>query len=370
VDGRDLAAGMIRLAATVSALALPLPSHATLVSDRAHFQQLAEQGLAKTQQVWYDQKLGWYRDRYLHPDVATLWSSYPVLELSAAIAIADPTRANEDFVDQTFLQAEKFWDRTIDGTGGVSWQFDLQGTGVAYYDDAGWWALSYLDAYRATGRTRWLWDAGRALAYIDRYGWDAAGGGTWWDGGHSHKTSEPLAAAAVVASTLYRIQHRPYYLQLATKYISWADAHTRNASQGNLYGRSATDGTVMDYVEGMMIDAHVQLCLATKQQSWCDQAEQLASASVQQFPILADWAPETDVVYLRSMLDLYAEDGNPTWYALVYDNAERAAAHAEGSVPDMWSYAWDGGYADSEALFTQGATLELFGWMAAARPPS
>jgi Glycosyl hydrolase family 76 len=363
---------MTRLLATiVSAIALPLPSHAQLVADRANFQNLAEQGLAKTQQVWFDEKLGWYRDRYAHPQpVATLWSSFPLLETVAAIAIADPTDANKTRVDSTFKQAEAFWDPTINGTGGVSWQYGLRGTGIGYFDDAGWWALSYLDAYRATGKTRWLWDAGRALAYIDRWGWDPVAGGTWWDGGHNHKTSEPLAAAAEVAATLYRIQHKAYYLKLATKYISWADAETRVASRGGLYGRSATDPTVMDYVEGMMVAAHVELCKATKKQSWCDQAEALAQASIQQFPILADWAPETDVVYLRAMLDLYGEDGDSTWYALVYDNAVRAAANAAGSVPDMWSHRWDGMYADSEALFTQTATLELFAWLAATEPPA
>jgi uncharacterized protein YyaL (SSP411 family) len=358
------------LAALVSAITLPLPSHAQLVSDRAHFQQIAEQGLVKTQQVWYDDNLGWYRDRYLHAQpVATLWSSFPVLETVAAVAIADPSAANIARANATFKKAEAFWDPTLDGTGGPSWQYGLRGTGVGYFDDAGWWALSYLDAFRATGNARWLWDAGRALTYIDRYGWDPANGGTWWDGGHSHKTSEPLAAAAEVAATLYRIQHRPYYLKLATKYIAWADAHTRVAARGNLYGRSATDDTIMDYVEGMMVAAHAELCRATNQQSWCQQAEQLASASLEQFPILADWSPETDVVYLRAMLDLYAEDGDPTWYALAYGNAVRAAQYAAGGIPDMWSYAWDGTYADSEALFTQAATLELFAWVAAVAPP-
>ena len=43
-------------------------------------------------------------------------------------------------------------------------------------------------------------------------------------------------------------------------------------------------------------------CAATKQKSWCDQAEAIAEASLQRFPLLADWTPETDVVYLRSLL--------------------------------------------------------------------
>ena len=90
----------------------------------------------------------------------------------------------------------------------------------------------------------------------------------------------------------------------------------------------------MDYVEGMMIDAHVQLCLATKQQSYCDQAESIAQASLNVFPELHPWMPEPDTIYLKGMLDLYAVDGNPTWYALAYANAhDREAERARRRRP-------------------------------------
>jgi uncharacterized protein YyaL (SSP411 family) len=348
------------------ALALPLPSHATLVADRASFGQLAEQGLVQTTKTFWNARASWYGDNWgPNPPVATLWSSYPVLELATANAIADPTPANKQTVDAIFKQAEAFWDPTINGTGGVSYLYGLRYTGNAYLDDAGWWGVSYLDAYRATGNTRWLWDAGRALAYIDRYGWDKVAGGMWWDTGQNYKTSEPLAAATLIAATLYRIQHKVYYLNLAKKYLVWAD--TKTLVHG-LYGRSATDATVMDYVEGMMISAHVELCAATKQQSWCDQAEDLAKASLAAFPLFATWAPETDVVYLRGLLDLYASDGNPDWYAVAYLNGQRAASNARDEN-GFWSRAWSGGYASQGSLLTQAGTLELFGWLAATPPP-
>jgi hypothetical protein len=358
---------VIRLALAVAAAVVPLPPHATLVADRAAFGTLAEQGLAQTNAGWWNAKAGWYAGRSnLDPPVASLWSSYPLLELVAAVAIANPTAANKQAVGTTFKRAEAFWDPTLEGTGGVSWLWGLRNTGNGFFDDAGWWGVSYLDAYRATGTKRWLWDAGRALTYIDRYGWDKAAGGMWWDGGHDHKTSEPLAAATLIAATLYRIQHRPYYLALAKKYIAWADGKT--LARGGLYGRNATDGTVMDYVEGMMIAAHVELCRATKQKSWCSRAEELAHASLDAFPLLADWAPETDVVYLRWLLDLYAQDRDPSWYAVVYANAKRAAANARDDH-GLWSLRWDGSWTQPALLYTQAATVELFGWLAATPPP-
>jgi uncharacterized protein YyaL (SSP411 family) len=358
------------LALALASISIPLPSHGTLVADRASFQQLAEQGVAQMQQGWWNAKKGWYDNR--SPDdgqVAAMWSSYPMMELLTAVAIADPTPANKALVNSTFMAGEKFWDPTIDGTGGIAWQWGLSPSGNAYFDDAGWWGVAYLDAYRATGNTRWLWDAGRVLAYIDHYGWDTKNGGMWWDTGHAYKTSEPLAAATQIAATLYRITHKKYYLDFATKYLAWADAKTLNPAQGNLYGRNATDGTTMDYVEGMMIDAHVQLCLATKQQSYCQRAESIAQASLNVFPQLHPWMPEPDTIYLKGMLDLYAVDGNPTWYALAYENATTAEQNARGA-DGRWTKDWWGYWADTGVLYAPAATLEMFAWMAATPPPA
>jgi Glycosyl hydrolase family 76 len=362
---------VLGLTAAAAAAADPpaLPPSAQLKADRAAFLRVAEEGIPETRKLWGDGKTRWYRGVLTgDPTLATTWTAFPLLEATSALAIARPTKANKQAVDEIALRAESFWDPTIVGGGGVSWRFGLRNTGNAYFDDTGWWGVSYLDAYRATGKKRWLWNAGRALAFIDREGWDRPGGGVWWNVAHSHKTSEPLAAGALIAATLYRYQRKPYFLKTAKRYIAWADAHTRNPRQDNLYGRSDVDGTVMDYVEGMFIGAHVELCRATKDKSWCAKARRIANGSLSQFPILADWAPETDVVYLRWLLDLYEVDGNKRWYAVVYANAARAIQSARDDK-GLWSLRWDGTWTAPGVLYTQAATLQLFAWMAAAPLP-
>jgi hypothetical protein len=368
-----LAAGLAAPAA-LAAEPPPLPAPSRLAADRPQFLGLAGDGLAQVQRLWWSPQLGWYKST---PNATgsrplpSLWYAFPLFEALAARAVADPSPANEAAVDTFARGAENYWDPTIaNGAGAFSWYYGLRGTGNAYFDDNGWFGIAYLDAYRATGNTRWLWDARRALTFIDRFGWDAAGGGgVWWDLLHRHKTSEPLAAGALIAATLYRIQGKRSDLEIAKRYIAWADAHTRNPRQGGLYGRSATDLTVMDYVEGMMIGADVQLCRATGIPSYCSRAEQLADASLEQFPVLADWAPETDVVYLRFLLDLYASDHDPRWYAVVYANAKEAQAHA-GTGDGLWPKRWDGGWTLPGAIYTQAATVELFAWLASVAPPA
>jgi uncharacterized protein YyaL (SSP411 family) len=348
----------------------PLPPATKVRADRATLLRVAEQGVAQTRKLWANPQHTWYRGLLNgDPTLATTWTAFPLLEATSAVAIAHPTPDNKRAVDTIAKQAENFWDPTIVGGGGVSWRWGLRDTGNAYFDDTGWWGVAYLDAYRATGKKRWLWDAGRALSFIDGQGWDrAGGGGVWWNVAHDHKTSEPLAAGALIAATLYRYQHKRYFLDTAKRYIAWADAHTTNPQQDNLYGRSATDLTVMDYVEGMFIGAQTELCRATKDKSWCARARRLADASLKQFPILADWAPETDVVYLRWLLDLYQQDRDSRWYAVVYANAMRALANAKDDK-GLWSRRWDGGSTLVGALYTQSATLQLMAWVAATTPP-
>jgi uncharacterized protein YyaL (SSP411 family) len=352
----------------------PLPARTQLIADRAQFLRLAEEGLATTKKLWWNEKLGWYDDRLEDTDrlpLATLWSIYPLFEATNAVAVAHPTKANKARANWFARQATKYWNAELKPVPGFGYYYTARGANWnAYMDDNGWWGLAYLDAYRATGNKTWLTWAARALRYMDVVGWDTkGGGGMWWDADQHKKTSEGLAAATLIAADLYRITHRKPYLALAKKYLAWANAKTVNRRQGNLYGRSDTDPTVMNYVEGMFVAAHAELCTATKMKAYCAKARKLANASLVQFPILADWAPETDVVYLRWMLDLYQRDKNARWYALVYANAKRAIANARDDQ-GLWSKRWDGDWTKPGLLRTQAGTLALLAWTATATPPT
>jgi uncharacterized protein YyaL (SSP411 family) len=366
-------AALLAPAAATAANPPALPSHRQVLADRATFLQLARQGLKQTRQLWWNADKGWYDDRLNDDDhlpLATLWSAYGLFEATNAVAIADPTAANKRAVTAFASYAEKYWDPNIGKTGAYVYYPTVTDAGWdAYMDDNAWWGLAFLDAYRATGNTRWVGDARRALAFMDRYGWDAKNGGMWWDVDQHKKTSEGLAGATLIAAKLYRITHQKSYLKLARKYLAWANAKTRNPKQHNLYGRSDTDGTVMNYVEGMFVAAHVNLCLGTGQKAYCRKAEQLANASLAEFPIDADWAPETDSIYLRWMLELYEYDHNPRWYRLVYHNAKLAVANARDNQ-GLWSLRWDGQWTKPGMLRTQGGTLCLLAWTAAVKPPA
>jgi uncharacterized protein YyaL (SSP411 family) len=358
-----------------SAATLPAPPAAsTAAREREVFLDLARAGLRKTQELWWNDKYGWYISRLGVEDVErplpALWYAFPMFEALAAVAIAEPSAVNKAAVNAFASRAVNYWDPTIaGGAGGFSWYFGLRETGNAYFDDNGWWGIAYVDAYRATGDEQWLAQAARALRFIDRFGWDTkGGGGVWWDMEHRHKTSEPLAAATLIAAELYRYTGEAAYLRMALKYLAWADAKTVNRRQSDLFGRSDTDATVMNYVEGMMIGAHAVLCRVLKRPPYCRKAERLAVASMRAFPLPYHWAPQTDAIYLRWTLSLWAVDRNIRWYRLADYWARRAVANARDSR-GLFTQRWDGDLAGRDQVVTHGGSLMLLAAVAAAPAP-
>jgi uncharacterized protein YyaL (SSP411 family) len=375
VPARAIVALAVCTASAVATLsAAPAASAApTTFGDRGAYLAAAEDGVARIRQEWWNPKLGWYDTYRSSPSIvplASAWDVYPLFEAVAAIALADPTDANRAAVSEFGIGAERYWNPDLQPLGGYGWYPDPQVTGqFAYFDDTGWLGIAFFDAYRATGDRRFLNDAIRAFRFIDIAGWaEDAGGGIWWNTGHEYKTAEPLAAGALLGAEIYQRTHVKWYLREAKKLIAWADTHSWN-SERRLYARSDVSDTVMNYVQGMMIGAHVTLCRATRNRTWCRRAEQLAEASAAAFPPEYHWAPETDVIYLRWLLDLYENVDDSRWYAVVDAKAQQALAHARDEN-GLFTKRWDGGYASQGRLLTVAATVSLFAWVAAVPPPS
>ncbi len=342
-------------------------------TTQAGYLALAESGLARTQRVFWNSGLGWYDQRLTraelaHP-LASLWSAFPLFEALDQVAIADPTTANLDAVKAFARGAERYFNPNLRPVGGYAYYPGTRNPREhTYFDDNGWWEVAFLDAYRATSDPRDLVDAERAFRFIAVSGWDRDGGGVWWETLHLHKTSEPLAAEIYVGFALYRLTGKATYLATAQKFLSWADRHSWNSSE-HLYSRSDTDGTVLDYVEGLMIGADLEACQLRDVKGPCVKAEALATASVQAFPRYADWTPAADVIYMRFLLDLYRADGNARWYRLVAANAQHAERLARSS-DGLYFKRWDGTTFPGRLLQPDAATLGLFALLGEVAPPA
>lgn len=347
-------------------------AHRAAPAGRAVYLQTAEQGLGRIDQVWWNPIAHWYTtypwtQRQGAGDLATLWDAAPVFETVDLVALADPTPANKAAATSFATGAERYWDPLAGRSGAYVYLPDKHKSMGAFFDDDGWWGLAFFDAYRATGNRRFLRDTLRAFDFIERDGW-APQGGVWWSLDHTRTTAEPLAAEALLGALLYQSTHQLAYLRVAERYIAWANHHIWNASRG-LYQRAPGDPTVMDYVEGMMIGADATLCGALHRTSFCRAGESLAHAAAVAFPPSYHWAPETDAIYLRWLLELYRANHDRQWYDLANARAQQALANARDSQ-GLFTKNWDGSFASNDRLLTDAGTLMLFAAIAAVPAPS
>jgi hypothetical protein len=345
---------------------------AAAVPPQGSYLGIAQAGVARAEHLWYDRKLGWYDalldDGERYP-LATIWDAVPLFETLAAIDIAAPTAAHRAALLRFAAGAERYFDRGLRPTPGYAPYPGDRGQVLTWFDDNGWWGLAFLDAYRATGVARYLRDAERAFAFIAAQGWDAHGGGLWWDTAHPYKAGEPLAAGSLLGALLYQRTHNRFYLTQVDKFISWAEAHF--LTELGLYARTESDPTPTPYIEGTLVEAQEVLC-QIGQQPACTRAQVLANACWQRFANRLTMGPQFDTIYLHWMLIYGSQTGDRRWLALAQEMAAQAQADAR-EANGLYLRAWEGTpitqhQALPNMLQTDTATLELFAWLAVNDP--
>ncbi|HEX6459477.1 MAG TPA: glycoside hydrolase family 76 protein [Thermoleophilaceae bacterium] len=362
----------------------PAPRGGKLAGDQEKYLQLAETGVRNINRYWFNSRTAWYNDRLAkgQDGRAPIWTTVHLFSALNGIAEAAPTAANkravEWFADNAYRQ---YWNpqaghipHTRRHIGGFnpSMRQSRGPRAHVFFDDNGWLGLAFLEAYQITRVRRYLNYADTAFQLIAQAGWaDGVGGGVWWDNRHVSRSSESIASGTALAALLYQTTHRRSYLQTARKFISWADSHIWDASNG-LYMRDPNSPILMGYVQSPFMLAFVSLCQTTKDDTLCDKAEQLGNDALTQFTGALHHGPQYDAVYLHWMLEVYAHDHNAAWYKLAVANAQRALANAQNKQ-GLFLKGWDGSRAPdapADAMKIDAATVSVFAWLAAAAPPS
>src|SRR5438477_9261111 len=447
-----ISGGRAALARTMAALCLlvvaalaPADRAAALSAQRVSFLSLAEQGATQARGAFKDARhglwnghrnvpLSWYderlRSRIKYP-LATIWGAVPLFESLAAIATANPSAANRRVLDvfaegshppssppgaraaaaahraraaaskplrgsgarahaasAVYYGAESYWDPAMHAF--APYPGD-RGRANTWFDDNSWWGIAFVDAYRALHKPRLLRVAQSAFDFVARRGWDASGGGLWWNTDHSpegQKSGEALAAGSLLGALLAQAWQQAAAsaspgarsameatstrdAETVEKFMSWGDAHF--ADLGGLYSRTQSDATPMPYVAGPEIEAKELLCLrAPSPNQYCAQASRLASVAYQRFAYRLNMGPQFDAIYLHWMLVYALQTGDARWapMALTFANDARANARVGSG---LYLRAWDGSdmsehQAEPNMLRTDAASVELFGWLAANGP--
>ena len=237
---RSSITAVITLLAIAIAGAAVLPTAASARSrSQAHYLAAANKGVKQVHK-WWSPRMHWYRAVLDQGRVASLWGIVPLFEALNGLQIAQPSNRHRRQLNRFARGAERYLNPNLQPVPGFGPKPGQHNPGkTTWFDDNGWWGLAFLDAYRATGNPRYLYDAEIAQRFISVSGWDTTAGrpgGIWWNTNHSFYAGESLAGGTLLSARLYALTHIQAYLDDALKFIAWGDVWLTDPATG-LYAR-------------------------------------------------------------------------------------------------------------------------------------
>jgi predicted alpha-1,6-mannanase (GH76 family) len=220
-----------------------------------------------------------------------------------------------------------------------------------YYDDDGWWALAWIDAYDLTGDARYLAMA-EAIFSSMTGGWDTAtcGGGEWWNTDRKYKNAIANELFLTVAAKLANRTTG----SASTTYLNWAQQEwTWFKASGMINSQSlVNDGLTStnpnactnngqktwSYNQGVILGGLVELYQADKDPTLLPQAEAIANAAMTYLVtpngVLTESVSGTDLpqfkgIFMRNLMALYS--------AVPSTQSAQYKTFAETNASSIWS---------------------------------
>lgn len=157
-----------------------------------------------------------------------------------------------------------------------------------YYDDEGWWALAWLDAFELTADEKFL-DMARIIFKDISKGWDAkCKGGIYWKKGLGYKSSISNELAMVLAVRLHqhcsKVVGGRSYEKWAIDIWGWINsshlANYQGQIQDGIRDDCSTSHNVWTYNQGVLLSGLVYLHKITSDDSYLAHAHSIASAAI------------------------------------------------------------------------------------------
>jgi predicted alpha-1,6-mannanase (GH76 family) len=238
-----------------------------------------------------------------------------------------------------------------------------------YYDDDGWWALAWIDAYDLTGNASYLTMAETIFTTITG-GWDTTtcGGGVWWNTSKRYKNAIPNELFLTIAAKLANRTSGSTsagYLLWARQEWTWFKAsgmiNAQNLVNDGLTSTNATacinnGGNTWTYNQGVILGGLVELYKADRDPTLLAKAEAIANAAIATLAtpsgILSEKsvsggdAPQFKGVFLRNLAALYAAAPKLQYKAFAAANANSILANDEspsGQFGAIWQGPFDSG---------------------------
>ena len=307
-----------------------------------------------TLQSWYVQASGTYQ-------TTAWWNDANIITVLADFSKASGSKAYVPVFQNTYMQAQKLYYGFINN----------------FYDDEGWWALAWIDAYDVTGDRQYL-SMAQSIFEDMAAGWDSTtcGGGIWWSKDRKYKNA---IANELFLSVSTRLANRMADPAQKAHYLTWAKMEWQWFSQSGMINQShlINDGldssdplrcvnngqAVWSYNQGVVLGGLVALSNADNTESAVlATAKEIADAALAHLtdangvlhdPGEAKGGPDGGGVqfkgiFVRNLLYLYEKTAQPQYKSFFTVNADSIWNHAQGAG-DKLGQVWSGPYGGASA---------------------
>jgi predicted alpha-1,6-mannanase (GH76 family) len=248
-----------------------------------------------------------------------------------------------------------------------------------FYDDEGWWALAWIDAYDLTRNAQYLTMAETIFADMAG-GWDSTcGGGIWWSKDRAYKNAIANELFLSVAAHLANrdTANSATYLNWANKEWQWF-ARTGMINSKNLIndGLSISDGhttpasctnngqATWSYNQGVVLGGLVELSKVNSDPSLPVAAQKIATAATTSLvdpsgvmhdpcePNCGADGVQFKGIFVRNLVALQGAYPQAAYNAFITTNANAIWTHSQGTnfqFGQVWSGPFDAGNAGSQS---------------------
>ncbi len=299
-----------------------------------------------TLQSWYEENTGLYR-------TAGWWNSANAITVLADYSRLVKSKAYYPVFANSLQQAPHKYKGFLND----------------YYDDEGWWALAWIDAYDLTHKREYL-DTAQSIFTDMTGGWDATcGGGIWWSKDRKYKAAIAnelfLSVAAHLAKRAPKPQ-RTQALEWAKKEWAWFQQSGMINAQGLVNDGldTATCGNngkkTWSYNQGVVIGGLAELSRQYGEKAVLVPAAAIASAATTRLvdsdgilqdgcePKCGDDGVQFKGVFLRNLADLQKRAPRHSYQAFASKNAQSIWTRSQGPGY-QFGQAWSGPFSTGDA---------------------
>ncbi len=256
-----------------------------------------------------------------------------------------------------------------------------------YYDDEGWWALAWIEAYDLTKNPTYLNTAASIFSDMTT-GWDnVCGGGIWWSKARTYKNAIAnelfLTVAARLARRVPNASQQTADLSWARQEWLWFSAsgmiNAQNLINDGLTSTCANNQkTTWTYNQGVILGGLVSLYRQTQDNSLLSQAQSVAGAAIANLagadgilhdPCEPNCGPDSEQfkgIFTRNLAVLNAAAPLAGYASFLQNNAQ-SIWDKDRASGNLFGQVWSGPLTPADAI-TQTSALDALIAAAAANP--